>query len=104
MTGRSDRRRLALAAGLGTLLAFAGCHRHAASHADCRAVLDRLVDLELAESGYHDPALATRWRAELARRFEPDLARCRALRMRDDLAACLQRATSSEEIAHRCLE
>lgn len=104
MISRTDLRRLAVAAAFGGLLALAGCQRHAASDADCRAVLDRLVDLELAESGYDDPALAGRWRAELARRFEPDLTRCRALRLRDDLAACLQRATSSEEIAHRCLE
>jgi len=88
-------------AGLSTL---GGCHRHSASAADCRAILDRLVALELEEQGFHDPAVVPRWQVELARRFDEDLHRCRAVRVSDDLEACLRRARNPEEIAHRCVK
>jgi hypothetical protein len=97
-------RRVALAAVLAGGSLIGGCHRHVASAADCRAVLDRLVELELKESGYRDPALAPRWQQELARRFAADLRHCQALRVRDDLPGCLRVAENPEEIAHRCLK
>ena len=92
--------------GLATFATFAGagCRRHAASAADCASVLERLVDLELAESGFRDPVLRARWQSELDRRFAPDLARCHGLRVHDDLVPCLASARTSEEITHRCLE
>jgi hypothetical protein len=90
---------LALAAAM-----LAGCHRHVATPADCRAILDRLVEMELAESGFRDPALVPRWQDELARRFDDDLRRCRAVRVRDDLTTCLRTAQNPEQIAHRCVE
>jgi hypothetical protein len=83
---------------------IAGCHRHAATTDDCRAVLDRLIELELAESGFRDAALAARWKADLARRFGPDLHGCVGLRVRDDLPRCLGAARTPEEIAHGCLD
>jgi hypothetical protein len=87
-----------LAAGLG------GCHRHMATPDDCRAILNRLVEMELTESGFHDPALVPRWQGELARRFDGDLRRCRSIRVRDDLATCLRDAQNPEQVAHRCVE
>ncbi len=92
---------LAALAGLATL---GGCHRHTASAADCRAILDRLVELELTESGFRDPALVPRWQEELARRFDDELRRCRVIRVGDELAACLRAAHTPEEIAHRCVK
>jgi hypothetical protein len=89
---------------MAATLATAGCHRHAASAADCAAVLDRLIDLELTESGYRDPVVRVRWRDELGRRFAPDLARCRGLAVRNDLATCLTAAASPEGVTHHCLE
>jgi hypothetical protein len=85
-------------------LGLAGCHRHMATPDDCRAILNRLVEMELAESGFHDPALVPRWQNELARRFDGDLRRCRAIRVRNDLAACLAAAQNPEQVAHRCVE
>jgi hypothetical protein len=96
-------RRIVTSAVLAGLAALGGCHRHTASAADCRAVLDRLVALELAEQGFRDPALVPRWQAELARRFEDDLHRCRAIRVGDDLEVCLRAARNPEEIAHHCV-
>jgi hypothetical protein len=85
-------------------LSLCACHRHAASIEDCHAVLDRLIDLELSESGYRDPILRARWQQDLARRFAPDLERCRGLTVLDDLRACLASARTPEEVTHRCLE
>jgi hypothetical protein len=99
-----EMRRLATVAGIVAALGVGGCRRHVATAADCRAVLDRLVELELKESGYRDPGLAPRWQPELARRFEADLRRCQTLRVRDDLPSCLRAAQNPEEIAHRCLK
>jgi hypothetical protein len=100
---RKIRRSLSLAA-LAGLAALSGCHRHTASAADCRAILDRLVALELEEQGFRDPALLPRWQGELARRFDDDLRRCRAVRVGDDLEACLRGAQNPEEIAHHCVK
>ena len=97
------RRLLSLAAFLG-LGALGGCHRHTASAADCRAILNRLVALELEEQGFHDPALLPRWQEELARRFDGDLRRCRAVRVGNDLDICLRGAQNPEEIAHHCVK
>ncbi|MES1207417.1 MAG: hypothetical protein ABUS79_15890 [Pseudomonadota bacterium] len=82
----------------------AGCHRHVATQADCRAILNRLVEMELAESGFRDPALVPRWQDELARRFDDDLRQCRSMHVRDDLTACLRVAQNPEQIAHRCVQ
>lgn len=103
IVGRIFRRILASVA-LAGLAALGGCHRHTASPADCRAILDRLVALELVEQGFHDPALLPRWQEELARRFADDLRRCRAVRVGNDLDVCLQGAHNPEEIAHHCVK
>jgi hypothetical protein len=104
MSLAGEIRRVAFTAALAASPVIAGCHRHVASAADCRAILDRLVELELKESGYRDPALAPRWQQELARRFEADLRHCQTLRVRADLPSCLGAAQNPEEIAHRCLK
>jgi hypothetical protein len=90
--------------GTTTLLAAPGCRRQPASVEDCRAVLDRIIELELSEAGYRDPVLRARWHQDLGRRFAPDLERCRGLRMHTDLRDCLKEARTPDEIAHRCLD
>ena len=97
-------RRIFASVALAGLSTLGGCHRHTASAADCRAILDRLVALELKEQGFHDPALVPRWQDELARRFDDDLRRCRAVRVGDDLDPCLRSAQNPEEIAHHCVK
>ena len=95
-------RRIGSVAALAGLATLGGCHRHTASAADCRAILDRLVALELKEQGFRDPALLPRWQDELARRFDDDLRRCGAIHVGDDFDACLRGAHNPEEIAHHC--
>jgi hypothetical protein len=71
---------------------------------DCQALLDRLIDVELSESGYRDPVLRARSRENLGRRFSADLERCKGLMVPGDLHACLSKARTSEDIVHHCLE
>ncbi|MEA2697422.1 MAG: hypothetical protein QOI66_1693 [Myxococcales bacterium] len=87
-----------------TGLAVSGCHRRAATKDDCRDVLDRLIQLELTESGFRDPTLAARWTSELHRQLAPQLDRCLGKRVPTDLRICLSVARTPEEIAHRCLK
>jgi hypothetical protein len=81
-----------------------GCRGRAATGKDCSAVLDRLVDLELAESGFRDRALAEHWKRTLRAQLAPELVRCQGRRVPGDLQACLTAAHSPEEITHRCLK
>jgi hypothetical protein len=83
-------------------MALAGCHERATPEA-CRAILDRIVELELHEMGYSDPVLAARKRAELEKKLAPELERCHGLRLPADALQCVRRATSAEELTHRCL-
>ncbi len=73
-----------------------------ATQENCRLILDRLVDLELAERGFRDPALAARWRAEARATHAADLATCEGKRMPRAALACVQTATRSGEISDRC--
>ena len=80
------------------------CGRRAATAADCRALLERMIDVELDESGFRDPVLRARSRENLGHRFALDLERCKDLTVPRNLRACLATARTTEEIAHRCLE
>jgi hypothetical protein len=83
--------------------ALGACSRRPASESDCQAILDRLVDIELRERGYLDPALSERWHATARTRFAAEVAACRERRLPEGALACVARATTAEEVAHRCL-
>lgn len=85
------------------LVIVAGCGNGRASRDDCAAILDRIVELELRERGFRDPALVARKREELRRTFAPELARCDGRRLPKDALACVHEARSAEEVSHRCL-
>ena len=89
-----------LVAGSGPL---PGCERHAATDSDCLAIVHRLVELELTESGFRDPIVRDRWQHEIRAKLSSDLGHCRGRRVPDDLTACLNRARTQEEITHGCL-
>ncbi|HVR64925.1 MAG TPA: hypothetical protein VMU50_23670 [Polyangia bacterium] len=84
-------------------LALSGCRGRPASAEDCRAILDRLIEIELAESGFRDPVLAQRWRRTLQQQLAPQLGGCQRKRVPPELRACLAEARTQEEITHRCL-
>ena len=80
-----------------------GCRGRPAGADDCRAILDRLIQIELAESGFRDPVLAGRWQRNLEQQLAPQLPGCQGKRVPPDLRACLRQARTQEEITHRCL-
>jgi hypothetical protein len=88
---------------LALLFVLAGCHKRPATREDCLAVIDRLVDLELAESGFHDPVVTRRWTGELRRQLAPHLGGCVGRRVPETMRACVATAKFPEEIEHRCL-
>ena len=88
---------------LATILTI-GCGGRAATRDDCLRILDRLVEIELQEKGFRDPALAARWRAEAESLHSSDLAACIGKRLSRYAMACVDVAASSEEISHRCLD
>jgi hypothetical protein len=104
MTGRRLLASLALGAAVLGAVVLVSCGRtRTATESDCAALLDRLVELELVERGFHDPALVARWRTGAQAKFAPELAACRGRRLPSSALACAARATTAEEVAHRCL-
>ena len=93
-------RRLAIAL---CLIAAPGCSRGRASAEDCREIFDRIVELELRERGFRDPALTARKRRELGRRLAGELDACVGRPLDPGALPCLRSATTNEEITHRCL-
>ena len=84
-------------------LILAACSATRATSQECAEIMDRIVDLELHEMGYADPALAARKRDELRPTLAPDLERCRGRSMPKGALECVRRAATAEEITHRCL-
>jgi hypothetical protein len=80
-----------------------GCRREPARVEDCSLILDRIVEVELADQGFRDSALAARKKEQLRRRFDADLNRCPGRRLPAGALACMRQAKSSEEISHACL-
>ena len=97
------RARLPILIAVIALGAAPGCRGRTATADDCRAILDRLIQIELAESGFHDPVLAERWQSNLERQLAPQFAGCQGKRVPADLRTCLAQARTQEEITHRCL-
>lgn len=93
---------LLIALGFGaTLLACDEGPR--ATHADCVAIVDRIVDIELHEQGFRDPALAIRRRREMRKRLELDIRRCVGRRLPKGAMRCVKQARGVEDLSHHCL-
>lgn len=101
MSQRTDRPRPRLRLAFALLLVT--CRSERASDADCAAILDRIVALELAEQGYRDPELTRRKQHEFAHRFAADVQRCHGLSLPPGARECVERAASVEELSHECL-
>ena len=80
------------------LASLSGCRRERAT-----AILDRIVDVELDEQGFRDPALLARKKLEMRRLLEGDLRRCTGRQLRHSALACVKAALTTEEISHVCL-
>ena len=100
---RSPRGWAALALPIALVVASVGCNRSRATDQDCAKILDRIVELEVRERGFRDPALLERKRAEMRQVLAPELKLCEGKRLKPGALACVQQATSSEQISHACL-
>jgi hypothetical protein len=85
------------------LLGIAGCGNGRATPQACDEIFDRIVELELRELGFRDPALLTRKRAQLRRVLAPEIERCHGRPLPEDALRCLRGATSTEQVSHGCL-
>jgi hypothetical protein len=90
--------------GLLALLLVGGCtRRHPATEADCAALVDRMVAIELRQAGFRDPVLEKARADELRPLLAPELAACRRLSLSPKALACAQKAASVRALAHDCL-
>ena len=90
---------------LGLLLATVGtgCHRERLTAQDCGRILDRITELELAERGFRDPALAARRKVEMRARLKADLDACVGRRTRSGAMDCALSSPATADLSQRCL-
>jgi hypothetical protein len=88
---------------VGLLSLTSACGSERATPAQCAAIFDRLVELELQEMGYNDPVLAARRTQELAARHRDELGNCVGRPLPANALICMQSAESAEELSHVCL-
>jgi hypothetical protein len=62
-----------------------------------------MVDIELEELGYRDPALAQLKRKQLKQRFASEIGKCVGGKLSSKGLSCLETAQTTEQISHFCL-
>lgn len=95
---------LSLAAGLALVAvsALAGCG-HPATKAECDQIFDKVVELELRGQNINDPAVVAQRKVEARNKLGADLGKkCEGRKMTDGTMACVNTATSYEDIENRC--
>jgi hypothetical protein len=88
---------------LALMLLVAACRSEHATKQACRAIVHRIVDLELRERGFRDHVLAQRKRNEIEHLFAPEIEQCTGKRLGRDALTCVELATNAEQISHQCL-
>ena len=89
-----------------TIIATSGllsCRRERATSQDCDEMLERIVQLELEERGFHDPALIDRKRREMRNLLASELKECQGKRLKAGGLVCVRAARNTERISHECL-
>lgn len=74
-----------------------------ATAADCRVIFGRIVEVELRELGYRDPALSVRRARELSAPLAEQLRACEGRQISNAMLQCVNSAKTTEEISHTCL-
>ena len=80
-----------------------GCRSRRASPEDCDRIFDRMVDVELKELGYRDPALSELKRNQLKQRFAAEIGKCVGGKLSSKGLSCIETAQTTEQISHLCL-
>lgn len=78
--------------------------RRRATVEECDHIFDRLVAVELAERGLHDPVLAERRTQVLRQKLEGERPACVGRPLGVGAITCIDRAVNAEEIVHGCLK
>jgi len=100
--------RICLSLGLMLEVAFAtvglsACQGRRATAQDCDRIFDRLVEVELAERGLHDPVLLQRRAQVLRSSLVQERASCVGRPLPPAALDCIARAPNAEAVVHRCL-
>lgn len=91
-------------AALLALALVGGCsRRHPASDAQCAALVDRMIAIELRQAGFRDLVLERARADELRPLLASELAACKRLALSPGTLACAQQAASTRALAHDCL-
>ncbi len=85
------------------ILACNACTAERATREACLEIVDRIVEIELAEQGFRDAALAQARKEDMRALLAPEFARCENRRLAAGALACVRAAKSAEEISHICL-
>ena len=80
-----------------------GCEQSSASEAECQAIFDRIVEIEIGEMGFADPALTTHTQNALRSQFRDVIAQCVGRPLPPGAMTCIAKANSAEYLSHRCL-
>jgi hypothetical protein len=97
-------KRLSLVAfGISAATGMVSCRRAHATSQDCEQILNRIVQLELEERGFHDPVLVDRKQREMREMLAAELKECKGKRMKTEALACVRTAKDTEQISHVCL-
>lgn len=87
---------------IAALLLTSGCRR--ATEQDCERIIDRIVELELAEQGITDPKLVEQRKKETHEsKREELLSGCVGKRISESALACIENAKTSKAITEECL-
>lgn len=91
--------------GCAVWLAFCvqSCTGERATEQQCHAIFDRIVEIELEEMGFRDPALAARHKTELRARYQSALRGCIGRDISAHALSCVATAKTTEELSHKCL-
>jgi hypothetical protein len=89
-------------AGLLLALLSPACNKSRATEADCRVILDRIVEIELHELGYRDALLQSLKQNQLAKLLQDDLDQCVGRVLQPGSMACVKSATETEALSHSC--
>ena len=79
------------------------CDSERATQEQCRAIFDRLVQLEVREMGFNDPVLTVRRQAEFAARYANEIRACVGRPIPPAALKCVLSAETAEAVSHECL-
>ena len=82
---------------------LSGCQGRRATAQECERIFDRLVEVELAERGLHDPVLLQRRTQALRSSLAHERTACVGRPLPGAALDCIARAPNAEAVVHRCL-